>query len=92
MFAFIKKLFGIKPQVDEPVAPYKVETPLIVLPPEAEVVARPEVNSQITDAVTQAPAKKPAKKPVKKPAPSKKKPAASPSKQGGTRGRKPKTQ
>lgn len=86
MFAFIKKLFGGKTQADEPVAPYKVEAP-VILPPEAEVVPRPVVEK--TEAVQ--PAAKP-KKQVKKSAPPRKKPAASPNKQGGTRGRKPKSQ
>lgn len=81
MFEFIKKLFGFKSNdTTEAVAPYKVETP-VILPPEAEVARSAPV--EVKPAV---------KKQVKKSGPPKKKPAASPNKQGGTRGRKPKVQ
>lgn len=87
MFEFIKKLFGFKSNnATEEVAPYKIETP-VILPPEAEV-ARP-VPVEVKKAVEVKPA---VKKQVKKSAPPKKKPAASPNKTGGTRGRKPKAQ
>ena len=82
MFAFIKKLFGSKPQEVEVAAPYKVETP-IILPPVAEVP--PSAAVEVKPAV-----KKP---PVKRSPPPKKNPAASiGTKQGQPRGRKPKTQ
>lgn len=82
MFAFIKKLFGSKPQEVEVVAPYKVETP-IILPPDAEILRPAPV--EVKPAV-----KKP---PVKKSTPPKKNPAASTgTKQGKPRGRKPKAQ
>jgi len=82
MFAFIKKLFGSKPQEVEVAAPYKVETPTI-LSPVAEV-SRP-------DPVEVKPAVK--KPPVKKSAAPKNSPAASTgTKQGKPRGRKPKVQ
>jgi hypothetical protein len=82
MFAFIKKLFGSKPQEVEVAAPYKVEitetyTPAAEAPPSAAV----EVKSDV---------KKP---PVKRSPPPKKNPAASTgTKQGQPRGRKPKVQ
>ena len=82
MFAFIKKLFGSKPQEVEVAAPYKVETP-IVLPPDAEIL-RPALV-EVKPAV-----KKP---PDKRSPPPKKNPAASTgTKQGQPRGRKPKAQ
>ena len=86
MFAFIKKLFGSKPKETESVAPYKVEAP-VILPPEAELARTAPVQAK--PAVEFKPA---VKKTVKKTAPPKKKPAASPNKAGGTRGRKPKAQ
>ena len=82
MFAFIKKLFGSKPQEVEVAAPYKVETP-IVLPPDAEILRPAPV--EVKPAV-----KKP---PVKRSPPLKKNPVASTgTRQGKPRGRKPKAQ
>lgn len=84
MFAFIKKLFGSKPEATETVAPYKVEAPIIILPPEAEVARPAPVEAKPIVEV------KPA---VKKSNPPKKKPAASTgASQGKPRGRKPKVQ
>ena len=82
MFAFIKRLFGSKPQEVEVAAPYKVETPIILTPvAEAPISAEVEVKSDV---------KKP---PVKRSPPPKKNPAASTgTKQRNPRGRKPKAQ